>query len=73
MYQHTQIDIYVKPSVICQRTEIQETDFGCPALSEQKRIIHFSSGDTLTEDDSEEEEEQSSIGEPAERVGMIVG
>ncbi|KAM9840760.1 protein FAM177B [Aulostomus maculatus] len=36
----------------------EETEFGCPVQSKQKKIIHFSSGETLTEDDSEEEEEE---------------
>ncbi|KAI3364068.1 hypothetical protein L3Q82_010897 [Scortum barcoo] len=45
--------------VICQTPlDIQETDFGGPVVSKQRRIIHFSSGETL-EEDSEEEDEQS--------------
>ncbi|XP_059212519.1 protein FAM177A1 [Centropristis striata] len=64
--------------------DIQETEFGDPALSTQKRVIYFSSGETLDEEDSEEEEEQSSnrppFREPAERsrfsfknVAILVG
>lgn len=66
-------NVYVKTCAICQTSlDSQETDFGGPAVSKQRRIIHFSSGETL-EEDSEEEEEQSSnrppFSEPAERVG----
>ncbi|XP_070782148.1 protein FAM177A1 isoform X2 [Enoplosus armatus] len=64
--------------------DIQETEFGDPAVSKQRRIIHFSSGETLEEEDSEEEEEQSPnrppFREPAERtkfsfrnVAILVG
>ncbi|CAB1340193.1 unnamed protein product [Coregonus sp. 'balchen'] len=38
--------------------DIQETQFGGSSLSQQRRVIHFSSGETLEEDDSEEEEEE---------------
>lgn len=38
--------------------DIQETEFEDPAPSKQKRIIHFSSGETLELDDSEEEDEE---------------
>nr|XP_046228193.1 protein FAM177A1 [Scatophagus argus] len=51
--------------------EIEETQFGDPAVSKQTRIIHFSSGETLEEEDSEEEEEQSSdrpFREPAQKT-----
>uniref|UniRef100_A0AAQ4QXT0 Uncharacterized protein n=1 Tax=Gasterosteus aculeatus aculeatus TaxID=481459 RepID=A0AAQ4QXT0_GASAC len=48
-------------------------EFGSPALSKQTRIIHFSSGETLEQEDSEEEEEEQSnrppFREPADRVG----
>ncbi|XP_018550262.1 protein FAM177A1 [Lates calcarifer] len=64
--------------------DTQETDFGGPTLSKQKRIIHFSSGETLEEEDSEEEEEQPSnrtpFREPTQRarfsfrnVAILVG
>ncbi|XP_026196559.1 protein FAM177A1 isoform X2 [Anabas testudineus] len=43
--------------------DIQETQFEDPAPS-KKRIIHFSSGDTLELEDSEEEEERSSSAPP---------
>ncbi|XP_041814061.1 protein FAM177A1 [Chelmon rostratus] len=59
--------------------DIQETESESPAVSKQRRIIHFSSGETLEEDDSEEEEEQPSD-RPAERtrfsfknVAILVG
>ncbi|XP_071334676.1 protein FAM177A1 isoform X2 [Trachinotus anak] len=52
--------------------ETQETDFSGHAPSKQKKVIHFSSGETLEVDDSEEEEEQSSnkppFREPTERT-----
>lgn len=38
--------------------DIQETEFGGCTVSKQRRIIHFSSGETLEEEDSEEEEEE---------------
>ncbi|XP_030262137.1 protein FAM177A1 [Sparus aurata] len=54
--------------------DTQETEFGGPAGSKQRRTIHFSSGETLEEEDSEEEEEQSSdrppFTEPAQRVSF---
>ncbi|XP_068433524.1 protein FAM177A1 [Clinocottus analis] len=67
--------------------DTQETEFGSPALSTQRRIIHFSSGETLEdeeEDEEEEEEEESSnrppFSEPAQRtrlsfrnVALLVG
>ncbi|KAK5880476.1 hypothetical protein CesoFtcFv8_023499 [Champsocephalus esox] len=64
--------------------DIQETEFGSPALSKQRRIIYFSSGETMDEEDSEEEEERSSdrppFREPAEKsrlsfrnVAFLVG
>lgn len=68
--------------------DIQETEFGTPGISKQRRIIHFSSGETLEEEDSEEEdseeeEEQSDrppFTEPAKRtrfsfknVAILVG
>nr|XP_040016111.1 uncharacterized protein LOC120807799 isoform X2 [Gasterosteus aculeatus aculeatus] len=47
-------------------------EFGSPALSKQTRIIHFSSGETLEQEDSEEEEEEQSnrppFREPADRL-----
>uniref|UniRef100_A0A8P4K1K0 Uncharacterized protein n=1 Tax=Dicentrarchus labrax TaxID=13489 RepID=A0A8P4K1K0_DICLA len=50
-----------------------KTEFGGPDVSKQRRVIHFSSGETLEEDDSAEEEEQPSnrppFKEAAERVG----
>ncbi len=59
---------------ICQTSlDIQETESGGPTVSKQRSIIHFSSGETLEEEDSEENEEQSSdrppFTEPAKRVG----
>lgn len=64
---------HAKTCAICQTSpDIQETEFGGPPVSKERRIIHFSSGETL-EEDSEEEEEQSPnrppFREPAERVG----
>uniref|UniRef100_A0A3B5ACX9 Family with sequence similarity 177 member A1 n=1 Tax=Stegastes partitus TaxID=144197 RepID=A0A3B5ACX9_9TELE len=35
-----------------------EVECGGPALSKQKKVIHFSSGETLELEDSEEEEEE---------------
>uniref|UniRef100_A0A3Q1GA45 Family with sequence similarity 177 member B n=1 Tax=Acanthochromis polyacanthus TaxID=80966 RepID=A0A3Q1GA45_9TELE len=35
-----------------------ETEFGGPSWSRQKKVIHFSSGETLELEDSEEEEEE---------------
>ncbi|XP_029705588.1 protein FAM177A1-like [Takifugu rubripes] len=40
--------------------DIQETEFGDCAVTKQRRIIYFSSGETLEEKDSEEEEDQPS-------------
>ncbi|XP_029352832.1 protein FAM177A1 [Echeneis naucrates] len=65
-------------------TDTQETDFSSPTSSTQKRIIHFSSGETLEEENSEEEEEQSSsrppFREPSEKprvsfktVAVLIG
>ncbi|XP_029318601.1 meprin A, alpha (PABA peptide hydrolase), tandem duplicate 1 isoform X2 [Cottoperca gobio] len=52
--------------------DTQEADFGSAALSKQRKIIHFSSGETLEEEDSEEEEEESlnraPFREPAEKT-----
>ncbi|XP_071770350.2 protein FAM177A1 [Centroberyx gerrardi] len=69
--------------------DIKETEFGGAALSKQRRVIHFSSGETLEEEeeeeeDSEEEEVDSSNGqafrEPAAKarfsfknVAVLVG
>ncbi|XP_056261335.1 protein FAM177A1 isoform X2 [Seriola aureovittata] len=64
--------------------DTQETDFSGPLPSKQKKIIHFSSGETLEEEDSEEEEEPASnrppFREPTERtrfsfknVAILVG
>ncbi|XP_037607439.1 protein FAM177A1 [Sebastes umbrosus] len=56
--------------------DIQETQFGSPALSKQRRVIHFSSGETLEEEDSEEEEEEEQSSnrppfrEPAEKTRL---
>ncbi|XP_046878313.1 protein FAM177A1 [Hypomesus transpacificus] len=36
--------------------DVQETEFGGPSLSKERRVIHFSSGETLEEEGSEEEE-----------------
>lgn len=45
-------------------------------MSKQRKIIHFSSGETLEEEGSEEEEEQPSdspsFREPAKRVGQCL-
>uniref|UniRef100_A0A3B4U039 Uncharacterized protein n=1 Tax=Seriola dumerili TaxID=41447 RepID=A0A3B4U039_SERDU len=65
------IKVYVKTGPICQVIDTQETDFSGPLPSKQKKIIHFSSGETLEEEDSEEEEEPASnrppFREPTER------
>ncbi|XP_033503903.1 protein FAM177A1 [Epinephelus lanceolatus] len=53
--------------------DIQETEFGSPALSKQRRIIHFSNGETLEEEDSKEEEQVSNrppFLEPAEKARL---
>ncbi|XP_035534129.1 protein FAM177A1 isoform X2 [Morone saxatilis] len=54
--------------------DIQEAEFGGPDVSKQRRVIHFSSGETLEEDDSAEEEEQPSnrppFKEAAERARL---
>ncbi|XP_014000081.1 protein FAM177A1-like isoform X1 [Salmo salar] len=39
--------------------DIQGTQFRGPSLSQQRRVIHFSSGETLEEDNSETEEDTS--------------
>ncbi|KAM7368259.1 hypothetical protein PAMP_014499 [Pampus punctatissimus] len=44
--------------------DIQETEFGDVVVSKPKRIIHFTSGETLEEKDSEDEEEHSSNRSP---------
>ncbi|XP_030578060.1 protein FAM177A1 [Archocentrus centrarchus] len=46
--------------------DILETNFGGPASSKEKKVIHFSSGETLEVEDSEEEEEQPSNRTPFE-------
>uniref|UniRef100_A0A3P8T4R0 Uncharacterized protein n=1 Tax=Amphiprion percula TaxID=161767 RepID=A0A3P8T4R0_AMPPE len=51
----------------------RETEFGGPSWSKQKKIIHFSSGETLALEDSEEEEEEQPFNrtpfkEPAEKT-----
>ncbi|XP_061603021.1 uncharacterized protein LOC133464850 [Cololabis saira] len=38
--------------------QVCETAFGGPALHKQRKILHFSSGETLEVEDSEEEEEE---------------
>ncbi|XP_068610180.1 meprin A subunit alpha [Brachionichthys hirsutus] len=38
--------------------DVQETAFGGAAVSKQRRIIHFSSGETMEEEDGDEEEEE---------------
>ncbi|KAM9339075.1 uncharacterized protein ABDE67_016732 [Symphorus nematophorus] len=48
-------------------SDIQETEFGGPAVSKQRRIIYFSSGETLEEEDSEEEEEEEEEEESSNR------
>ncbi|KAM8725530.1 uncharacterized protein AB9X84_002291 [Acanthopagrus schlegelii] len=54
--------------------DIQETEFGGSAGSKQRRTIHFSSGESLEEEDSEVEEEQSSdrppFRDPAQKVSF---
>ncbi|KAM4522541.1 protein FAM177B [Odontesthes bonariensis] len=40
-------------------TEVPETEFGSSVLPKQKKIIHFSNGETLEVEDSDGEEEQS--------------
>lgn len=69
-----QANVNVKICAICQTSGgIQETEFGGRAATKQRKIIHFSSGETLEEEESEEEEEQQSerppFREPSERVG----
>nr|XP_019947236.1 PREDICTED: protein FAM177B [Paralichthys olivaceus] len=64
-------------------TSTQETEFSGSTPNTEKKIIHFSSGETLEEEDSEEEEEQPSNRpqrEPTERnrfsfknVAVLVG
>lgn len=51
--------------------DIQETQFRGPSLSLQRRVIHFSSGETLEEDDSEEEDtlQEEVFREPEDMVG----
>ncbi|XP_012711648.3 protein FAM177A1 isoform X1 [Fundulus heteroclitus] len=51
--------------------QFHETDFGGPPLQKQKRIIYFSSGETLELEDPEEEEaeEQPSNRTPFEQPG----
>lgn len=41
-----------------------ESEFGERGATKQRRIIHFSSGETMEEEDSEEEEEQQRSGSP---------
>ncbi|KAL3980073.1 KRAB domain-containing zinc finger protein [Sarotherodon galilaeus] len=43
-----------------------ETNFGGPALPKERKVIHFSSGETLVVEDSEEEEEETSNKTPFE-------
>ncbi|XP_062323042.1 protein FAM177B isoform X2 [Osmerus eperlanus] len=48
--------------------DVQETEFGGPSLSKERRVIHFSSGETLEEEGSEEEDgekDQPALTEPA--------
>jgi len=56
---------------ISQGVDVQETEFGGPSLSKERRVIHFSSGETLEEEGSEEEDEgkeQPAFTEPANTV-----
>ncbi|XP_069559158.1 protein FAM177B [Brachyistius frenatus] len=57
--------------------DIHQSEFGGPASSKERKILHFSSGETLEVEDSEEEEEEeeeeqssdrSPFKEPAERT-----
>lgn len=41
-----------------QVTDMQETQFGGTGVTKQKRVIHFTSGETLQQQDSDEEEEE---------------
>ncbi|XP_037305254.2 protein FAM177A1 [Pungitius pungitius] len=69
-----------------QEPSADEQETQSPALSKQRRFIHFSSGETLEQEDSEEEEEEEEqsdrppFREPAERtrlsfksVALLVG
>lgn len=65
-------------SPLCQMSaQVCEMSLGGPALTKQKKIVHFSSGETLELEDSEEEEEEeqtsstSPFRKPAERVRMF--
>lgn len=53
-----------------------ETNFGGPALPKERKVIHFSSGETLVVEDSEEEEEETSnktpFEEPKQKVGICL-
>ncbi|MEQ2244691.1 hypothetical protein ILYODFUR_019825 [Ilyodon furcidens] len=55
--------------------QIHDTEFGGPPLQKQKRIIYFSSGETLELEDPEEDEaeEQPSRGTPFKEPGGRVG
>ncbi|XP_041832120.1 protein FAM177A1 [Melanotaenia boesemani] len=56
--------------------DIHETEFGGSPLPKQKKIIHFSSGETLEVEDSEDEEEEGQttnttpFEEPAEKTRL---
>ncbi|XP_072300437.1 protein FAM177A1 [Eucyclogobius newberryi] len=49
---------------------MQESQFGAAEVSQQKRVIHFTSGDTL-DLDSEEEEEKPTLFRDNERKGRF--
>ncbi|XP_034017608.1 protein FAM177B [Thalassophryne amazonica] len=51
-----------------EEMDIQETEFRGPSQSKQNRIIYFSNGETMEEEDSEEEEDAE---EPAFREERI--
>lgn len=62
---------------ICQASaDIPETNFGGPASSKERKVIHFTSGETLEVEEGKEEEEQSSsrtpFEEPQQKVGICL-
>lgn len=72
-----EIKVHAKISPIRQVSpQEQETEFDGPPLQKQKRIIYFSSGESLELEDSEEDEAEeqkshrTSFEEPKKRVGI---